>query len=125
MSQPLADGRAAARRLHMATSPLSQRTRDLERELNHRLFDRDTHRVTLTPAGEALLPIARDVSRSSIPRRLRETTRPGRSTLFMGNPSGLHPRLREPTPGQKALTHFKIPQPRPASPVHNLPGQNS
>ncbi|MER6221523.1 LysR family transcriptional regulator [Streptomyces sp900105755] len=30
---------AAARRLHMATSPLSQRIRDLGRELDHRLFD--------------------------------------------------------------------------------------
>jgi DNA-binding transcriptional LysR family regulator len=88
---------AAARRLHMATSPLSQRIRDLERELDHRLFERDTHSVTLTPAGEALLPIARSVLEqiNSIPWRLREATRPGRSTLFVGIPSGLHPRLRE------------------------------
>jgi hypothetical protein len=33
--------------------------------------------------------------------------------------------MSQSTPGQKALTHFKIPQPRPASPVHNLPGQNT
>ncbi|MFD3455564.1 LysR family transcriptional regulator [Streptomyces sp. NPDC058691] len=89
---------AAARRLHMATSPLSQRIKDLERELDHRLFERDTHCVTLTPAGEALLPIARDVLEqiNSVPWRLRAaTTSPGRSTLFVGIPLGVHPRLRD------------------------------
>ncbi|MFD9006439.1 LysR family transcriptional regulator [Streptomyces sp. NPDC059582] len=88
---------AAARRLHMATSPLSQRIKDLERELDHRLFERDTHSVTLTPAGEALLPIARDVLEqiNCIPWRLREATRSGHSTMFMGIPTGLHPRMRE------------------------------
>ncbi|SED67275.1 LysR family transcriptional regulator [Streptomyces sp. Ag109_O5-10] len=88
---------AAARRLHMATSPLSQRIKDLERELGKRLFDRDTHSVTLTPDGEALLPLAREVLEqfTSIPWRLREATRSGRATMFMGIPAGLHPRLRE------------------------------
>ncbi|MER6539876.1 LysR family transcriptional regulator [Streptomyces sp. 900105755] len=88
---------AAARRLHMATSPLSQRIKDLERELDKRLFDRDTHSVTLTPDGEALLPLAREVLEqfTSIPWRLREATRSGRATMFMGIPAGLHPRLRE------------------------------
>jgi DNA-binding transcriptional LysR family regulator len=51
----------AARRLHMAASPLSQRIKDLERELGHELFERTTHRVDLTPAGAALLPMARDI----------------------------------------------------------------
>ncbi|MET8411069.1 LysR family transcriptional regulator [Streptomyces sp. NPDC005195] len=88
---------AAARRLHMATSPLSQRIKDLERELDLRLFERDTHSVKLTPAGEALLPIARDVLErvNRIPWRLREVTRAERGTMFVGIPSGLHPRLRE------------------------------
>ncbi|MEV7320780.1 LysR family transcriptional regulator [Streptomyces sp. NPDC093970] len=88
---------AAARGLHMATSPLSQRIRDLERELDQRLFERDTHSVTLTPAGETLLPLARDVLEqfNSIPWRLREATRSGRATMFMGIPAGLHPCLRE------------------------------
>ncbi|MEU4091510.1 LysR family transcriptional regulator [Streptomyces sp. NPDC026673] len=87
---------AAARRMHMATSPLSQRIRDLERELDERLFDRTTHHVTLTPAGEALLPIARDVLEriNSIPWRLREATGPVRSTMFVGIPPGVHPRVR-------------------------------
>lgn len=81
----------------MATSPLSQRIRDLERELDHRLFERDTHRVALTPAGEALLPLAREVLErtNAIPCRLREATRPERTSMFMGVPTGLHPRLRE------------------------------
>ncbi|MEU5214139.1 LysR family transcriptional regulator [Streptomyces sp. NPDC020742] len=87
---------AAARRLHMATSPLSQRIRDLERELDHRLFERDTHHVALTPAGAALLPIAKDVldQVSSIPWRVQEASRPARSTVFLGLPTGVHPRLR-------------------------------
>ncbi|MGC7099575.1 LysR family transcriptional regulator [Amycolatopsis lurida] len=87
---------AAARRLHMATSPLSQRIKDLEHELGQRLFDRSTHHVRLTPAGAALLPIARDVldQVNSIPWRLREATRPQRSTVFIGMPAGVHPDLR-------------------------------
>jgi DNA-binding transcriptional LysR family regulator len=65
----------AARTLHMAVSPLSRRIKDLERELGHRLFDRDTHHVALTPAGSALLPVALGV--------------------LLGVPSGIHPDLRE------------------------------
>ncbi|MFF3518184.1 LysR family transcriptional regulator [Streptomyces sp. NPDC002573] len=71
---------AAARRLHMATSPLSQRIRDLEKELGHRLFERDSHSVTLTSAGEALLPLAQGVLEqiNAMPWRLQEAARPGR-----------------------------------------------
>ncbi|MGW9028378.1 LysR family transcriptional regulator [Streptomyces sp. NPDC055722] len=88
---------AAARRLHMATSPLSQRIRDLEKELGHRLFERDSHSVTLTPAGEALLPLARDVLEqiNAMPWRLQEATRPGRCSMVVGIATGMHPRLRE------------------------------
>ncbi|MFF0160585.1 LysR family transcriptional regulator [Streptomyces sp. NPDC005263] len=88
---------AAARRLHMSTPPLSQRIKDLEHEIGHRLFDRSTHHVLLTPAGTALLPIARDVLEqvNSIPWRLSEATRPQRSTVFLGMPAGVHPDLRE------------------------------
>lgn len=88
---------AAARRLHMSTPPLSQRIKDLEHETGHRLFDRSTHHVRLTPAGAALLPIARDVLEqvNSIPWRLSEATRPQRSTAFIGMPEGVHPDLRD------------------------------
>ncbi|MFD0508420.1 LysR family transcriptional regulator [Streptomyces chiangmaiensis] len=72
---------AAARRLHMAASPLSQRIRDLEKELGHRLFERDSHSVTLTPAGEALLPLARDVLEPSMPCRGGCTRRPAGAPL--------------------------------------------
>jgi DNA-binding transcriptional LysR family regulator len=49
----------AARRLSYVQSALSVSVQALERELGVRLFDRTTHRVTLTSAGEALLPAAR------------------------------------------------------------------
>ncbi|MER7155847.1 MULTISPECIES: LysR family transcriptional regulator [Streptomyces] len=86
----------AARKLHMAASPLSQRIKDLERELGQPLFERSTHHVALTPAGAALLPMARDVLErvNSIPWRLREAVRPQRATLLIGMPSGVHPALR-------------------------------
>ncbi|TCR23891.1 LysR family transcriptional regulator [Streptomyces sp. BK205] len=87
----------AARRLHMAASPLSRRIKDLEQELGHRLFDRDTHHVKLTRAGSALLPIARGVLEQvdSIGWRLDEAVRPRRATLLLGVPTGIHPDLRE------------------------------
>ncbi|EOD70196.1 LysR family transcriptional regulator [Amycolatopsis vancoresmycina] len=88
---------AAARKLHMAASPLSQRIKDLEHELGQQLFDRSTHHVTLTDAGAALLPLARDVLErvGAIPWKLREATTPQRSTVFLGMPAGVHPDLRE------------------------------
>jgi DNA-binding transcriptional LysR family regulator len=49
----------AARRLSYVQSALSVSIQSLERELGVRLFDRTTHRVALTDAGEALLPYAR------------------------------------------------------------------
>lgn len=87
----------AARKLHMAASPLSQRIKDLEHELGEQLFERSTHRVELTPAGEALLPLARDVLErmNAIPWRVREATPKHRTTLFIGMPAGVHPELRE------------------------------
>jgi len=87
----------AARRLHMAASPLSQRIKDLERELGHELFERTTHRVDLTPAGAALLPMARDILErvNAIPWRLGDAVRPRLDRLFIGMPAGVHPLLRE------------------------------
>jgi len=86
----------AARKLHMAASPLSRRIKDLEKELGHRLFDRDTHHVTLTQAGNALLPIALGVLEQvdSIRWRLDDVGRSRRATVLLGIPSGIHPDLR-------------------------------
>jgi DNA-binding transcriptional LysR family regulator len=50
--------RKAADRLHVSTSPLSRRIRDLEAQLGTELFRRTTRVVELTPAGDALLPHA-------------------------------------------------------------------
>lgn len=60
VAEELRFGRAAAR-LHMATSPLSRRIQDLERELGVALFVRRHHKVSLTPAGATLLPLAHDL----------------------------------------------------------------
>jgi len=49
----------AARRLSYVQSALSVSVQALERELSVRLFDRTTHRVNLTGAGQSLLPAAR------------------------------------------------------------------
>jgi len=51
----------AARRLHMTQPPLTQAIAHLERLLGVRLFDRTKRSVQLTPAGEAMLPPAREL----------------------------------------------------------------
>ncbi len=56
---------AAARRLHMVQSTMSGTVRALERTLGTALFDRTTHHVALTPAGEAFVPAARATLRAA------------------------------------------------------------
>ncbi|HWP18065.1 MAG TPA: LysR family transcriptional regulator [Burkholderiaceae bacterium] len=53
--------RAAATRLRRAQSAVSHAVAAMERELGVRLFDRTSHRPTLTPEGVALLEDARAV----------------------------------------------------------------
>ncbi|MEU6698617.1 LysR substrate-binding domain-containing protein [Pseudonocardia sp. NPDC046786] len=51
----------AAERLHLAQPYLSRTVRALESELGAALFHRTTRRVELTPAGRALVPLAREL----------------------------------------------------------------
>jgi DNA-binding transcriptional LysR family regulator len=51
----------AAQQLQVAQPSLSQQIRSLERSLGAELFDRARGNITLTPAGEALLPIAQRI----------------------------------------------------------------
>ncbi|OKJ15881.1 LysR family transcriptional regulator [Kitasatospora sp. CB01950] len=56
---------AAARQLHVVQSAVSGTVRALEKELGVRLFERTTHRVTLTSAGAAFVPAARAALRAA------------------------------------------------------------
>jgi len=51
----------ASERLGISQPPLSQQIRRVEDAIGHRLFDRDTRNVVLTPAGEAFVQTARAV----------------------------------------------------------------
>ncbi|MFJ9460146.1 LysR family transcriptional regulator [Kitasatospora sp. NPDC101447] len=51
---------AAAHRLHVSQSGVSTQIAKLEHELGQQLLDRSGRRVRLTPAGEAVLPLAKN-----------------------------------------------------------------
>ncbi|QHN04899.1 LysR family transcriptional regulator [Granulicella sp. WH15] len=56
--------RGAAEKLHVAQPSLSSQIRLLEEEMEVRLLERDTHRVTLTPAGRSFLESCRRTLRA-------------------------------------------------------------
>lgn len=88
---------AAAARLHMAQSPLSQAVRALERDLGTPLFDRSHRRITLTPAGRTLQHEAREILRRvERARRAVQQVEPGWPVVVAAL-SDLPPRLLERT----------------------------
>ncbi|MFF5211459.1 LysR family transcriptional regulator [Streptosporangium sp. NPDC000396] len=72
----------AARRLGIAQPPLSKAIRQMERRLDASLFERDSHRVTLTPAGLRLLDEARLVL-DAVSAAVHRTRRAARSALVI------------------------------------------
>ncbi|MFI5780934.1 LysR family transcriptional regulator [Nocardia sp. NPDC051570] len=84
----------AAETLRMSVPPLSQRIKALERELGRPLFDRSTHHTRLTPAGEALLPVATRLVTEfdTLPSLVRMSATAARIRLAI--PDALNPRHR-------------------------------
>ncbi|MEU6316469.1 LysR family transcriptional regulator [Streptomyces sp. NPDC047009] len=93
---------AAARRLHIVQSAVSSTVRALERELGASLFQRTTHRVSLTPAGHAFLPAARSTLRAAEEARAAVDIAQGelRGEITIGVMQGLYAGLA------LALAHF-------------------
>lgn len=54
---------SAAESIYLSQSSLSKHVKRLEDELGFQLFSRNSHTTELTPAGEALLPAARNIVR--------------------------------------------------------------
>ncbi len=77
----------AAARLHLAQSALSAQIRHLEAELGGPLLVRSTRRVSLTPAGEALLADARGILAAvdGATVRARALARGEESSLVIGS----------------------------------------
>jgi DNA-binding transcriptional LysR family regulator len=81
----------ASDRLHVVQSAVSAGVRNLERELDARLFERSTHEVRLTEAGRALLPEARATLQAATAARDAVDGVSGglRGTVTVGTTQGL------------------------------------
>lgn len=77
---------AAARRVHLSPTALSDRVKRLEAHLGARLFERTSRRVALTPEGARALPLARDVLArlDQLPHALHAPSAPTPYTLTIG-----------------------------------------
>ncbi|KUJ69344.1 LysR family transcriptional regulator [Streptomyces albus subsp. albus] len=81
----------AAELLHVAQPSLSQQIRALERELGAELFHRARGNITLTDAGEALLPLARQIlaDTETAHREVQEVAQLRRGRVRLGAPPSL------------------------------------
>ncbi|MGW4056756.1 LysR family transcriptional regulator [Amycolatopsis sp. NPDC004747] len=114
---------AAAQRLRTVQSTVSTVVRALERDLGTPLFHRTTHRVVLTPAGEAFVPAARAALEAAERARAAVSPVDGRVRLGVcpGLLADLHrtlARLRQAHPG----LGVEIRQVRPEGMRHGLAG---
>ncbi|MFF7639436.1 LysR family transcriptional regulator [Streptomyces canus] len=83
----------AAERLLIAGPSLSQQIKALERDLGVRLFDRDRRKVSLTPAGSALLPHTRALLDRADDLRHRAGRLSGSQSVRLGYVNWLPPDL--------------------------------
>jgi DNA-binding transcriptional LysR family regulator len=95
---------AAAHRLQTVQSTVSTVVRALERDLGTPLFHRTTHRVVLTPAGEAFVPAARAALEAAERARAAVSPVGGRVRLgvcpgLLADLHGVVVRLRNAHPG--------------------------
>lgn len=81
----------AAEILHVAQPSLSQQIRTLERELGSELFHRARGNIALTDAGEALLPLARQIlaDTETARREVQEVAQLRRGRVRLGAPPSL------------------------------------
>lgn len=81
----------AAERLHIAQPSLSQQIRALERELGAELFHRARGNIALTDAGQALLPLARQIlaDTETAHREVQEVAQLRRGRVRLGAPPSL------------------------------------
>ncbi|WP_326720105.1 MULTISPECIES: LysR family transcriptional regulator [unclassified Streptomyces] len=95
---------AAAQRLNVVQSAVSSTVRALERELGTPLFDRTTHRVSLTPAGEAFVPAARAALRAAEQARAAVDAVQGhlRGRITVGTMQGVWADLHRPLAALRA-----------------------
>lgn len=101
----------AAAQLHVATSPLSRRIRELERALGADLFVRAHHRIDLTAAGEALLPAAREILErfDRLPETVRDAPRAARVGIASDVPSEVRDALLAAVPAGVAVRMHPAP----------------
>lgn len=87
----------AAKALFITQSTLSQQIKQLENELGAVLFERSSHKVTLTEAGRAVLPDARHALASAqlCSERINDLSHLAAGTLNMGVTYSFSPILTE------------------------------